>query len=136
MSLAVTLGYPKMVCSHVFRVYRHVMIRTQETCTQCSKEFEPYPSELKLLLYYYLASAIYFIAGPNAPLAIVLAVKWGYMGLYDNMRAREGFVRSYRVWYGMYTLSATHLAKEPPPTRPHRDSRKSPENCGDEDSAL
>ena len=27
MSLDVTLGYPKMVCSQVFRVYRHVMIR-------------------------------------------------------------------------------------------------------------
>ena len=26
MSLDVTLGYPKMVCSQVFRVYRHVMI--------------------------------------------------------------------------------------------------------------
>ena len=27
MSLGVTLGYPKMVCSQDFRVYRHVMIR-------------------------------------------------------------------------------------------------------------
>ena len=27
MSLDVTLGYPKMVCSQVCRVYRHVMIR-------------------------------------------------------------------------------------------------------------
>ena len=27
VSLDVTLGYPKMVCSQVFRVYRHVMIR-------------------------------------------------------------------------------------------------------------
>ena len=27
MSLDVTLGYPKMVCSQDFRVYRHVMIR-------------------------------------------------------------------------------------------------------------
>ena len=27
MSLDVTLGYPEMVCSHVFRVYRHVMYR-------------------------------------------------------------------------------------------------------------
>ena len=27
MSLDVTLGYPKTVCSQVFRVYRHVMIR-------------------------------------------------------------------------------------------------------------
>ena len=27
MSLDVTLGYPKMVCSQVFRVYIHVMIR-------------------------------------------------------------------------------------------------------------
>ena len=31
---------------------------------------------------------------------------------------------------------ATYLAKENPPTRPHRDFRESPENCGDEDSAL
>ena len=52
------------------------------------------PSELKLFLYYYLAEAIYFIDDPNAPLAIVLAIKWGYMGLCDNMRARERFVRS------------------------------------------
>ena len=27
MSLDVTLGYPKTVCSQDFRVYRHVMIR-------------------------------------------------------------------------------------------------------------
>ena len=36
------------------------------------------------------------------------------------------------VSYGMYTLLATYVAKEPPPTRPHPDFRKSPENCGDE----
>ena len=33
-------------------------------------------------------------------------------------------------------LLATYVAKENPPTRPHRDFRKPPENCGDEDSAL
>ena len=54
MSLDVTLGYPKMVCSQVFRVYRHVMIR-RLVRAQCSKEFKPCASELKLLLYYYLA---------------------------------------------------------------------------------
>ena len=36
----------------------------------------------------------------------------------------------------MYTLLETYLAKENPPTRPDRDFRKSPEICGDEDSAL
>ena len=57
MSLDVTLGYPMMVCCQVFRVYMTLLLQTrddQETRTQCSKEFEPYPSELKLLLYYYL----------------------------------------------------------------------------------
>ena len=49
---------------------------------------------------------------------------------------RVGFVRSYKVLYGMYTLLATYVAKENPPTRPDRDFRKSPEICGDEDSAL
>ena len=34
------------------------------------------------------------------------------------------------------TVLETYLAKETPPTRPDRDFRKSPENCGDEDSAL
>ena len=33
----------------------------QETRTQCSKEFEPYPSEHKLFLYYYLSSLGYLI---------------------------------------------------------------------------
>ena len=33
-------------------------------------------------------------------------------------------------------LLETYLAKENPPTRPDRDFRKSPEICGDEDSAL
>ena len=36
----------------------------------------------------------------------------------------------------MYTRLETYLAKENPPTRPDRDFRKSPEKCGDEDSAL
>ena len=56
MSLDVTLGYPKMVCSQVFRVYSYVYVQTrddQEILAQCSKEFKPYPSELKLFLYYY-----------------------------------------------------------------------------------
>ena len=42
MSLSVTLGYHVMVCSQDF-------LQTgdeQETRTQCSKEFEPYHSEL------------------------------------------------------------------------------------------
>ena len=55
MSLDVTLGYPKMVCSQVFRVYRHVRDHDdQETRAQCSKEFKPCALELKLFLYYYL----------------------------------------------------------------------------------
>ena len=36
----------------------------------------------------------------------------------------------------MHTLLATYVAKATPPTRPDRDFRESPENCGDEDSAL
>ena len=36
MSLDVTLGYPMMVCSQVFCVYRHVMCTVYETLPQCS----------------------------------------------------------------------------------------------------
>ena len=53
------------------------------------------------------------------------------MGEYKN----EGRVCD-ELAYGMYTRLATYLAKENPPTRPDRDVQKSPENCGDEDSAL
>ena len=37
---------------------------------------------------------LYFIAAPDAPLAIVLAVNLSYMGSWVNVRARVGFVRS------------------------------------------
>ena len=41
-----------------------------------------------------------------------------------------------RGLYGMYTLLATYVAKENPPTRPDRGFRKSPEKCGNEYSAF
>ena len=41
MSLDVTLGYPKMVCSQIFRVYRHVMIRSLRLVRNVRKSSNP-----------------------------------------------------------------------------------------------
>ena len=89
MSLDVTLGYPKMV----FRVYRHVMIR--RLVRNARKSSNPILRNLSCSYTTTQAlEAIYFIAAPISPLAIVLASKCGCMRLWVNTRTREGFVRS------------------------------------------
>ena len=55
MSLDVTIGYPKMGCSTSSSLLCLQTRDDQETLVQCSNVFKPYPSELKLFLYYYLA---------------------------------------------------------------------------------
>ena len=55
MSLGVT---PRLSHDGLFSSFSCLQARDhdeQETRTQYSKEFEPYPPELKLFLYYYIA---------------------------------------------------------------------------------
>ena len=93
MALGVTPGYHMMICSQDFRVHRHVMNR--RLVRNARKSSDPVLWNLSCSYATTLVGeAIHLIAAPNAPLAIALAVKWGYMGSCDNMRAREGFVRS------------------------------------------
>ena len=98
MSLSVTLGYPMMVCSQVFRVYRHVMNRrlVHNARNSSNHVLQNLSCSYTSSNYLGLGWAIYFIAAPNAPLAIVLAVNLGYMVLlvWVNTRTRVGFVRS------------------------------------------
>ena len=53
MSIGVALGYSKMVCSHDFRVYRHVMVT--RLLRNARKSSTPIlRNNYKLFLYYYL----------------------------------------------------------------------------------
>ena len=62
------------------------------------------------------------------------------MRLHEVMGECEGEGRiCEELGFGMACIhycKPTYAAKENPPTRPDRDFRKSPEICGDEDSAL
>ena len=97
MSLGVILGYPMMVCSQGFRVYRRVISTRLYRNDRKSTNPILWNLSCSYTTAYAMLSTLSLLL-LNAPLAFVLAANLSYMGLWVpvNMRTRVGICEELR----------------------------------------